>query len=141
MSIKHRGGMGHNIIISYITSENFRSWCCHVGISHHTNMLLYLWISTESCKSAGNKMLWHSIYLLIFIYYHRDPQIFQKYRSHLQILGTRKVIWSKSHTKNSQFWRDQWTSPLSGALCSTHVSRYTFLVLEETKLQQLWWPH
>jgi hypothetical protein len=34
--------------------------------------------------------------------YGRGTQIFQKYRSHLQILGTRRVTWSKFHTEDWQ---------------------------------------
>jgi hypothetical protein len=101
-------------------SENFRSWCCHVGTSHHakhvnifTNFLTIL----QKCRIKYYDTL---LYLLISIYHHRCPQIKKKNRSHLQILGTRQVIWSKSHTKNSQLWSDKWTLLQYGAICSVH---------------------
>jgi hypothetical protein len=44
-----------------------------------------------------------------------SPQMFQKPRSHNQILGTRRVLWSKFHTKDAQFYSDLCTSVLPGA--------------------------
>jgi hypothetical protein len=34
----------------------------------------------------------------------RGARIFQKYRSHVNILGTKLVTWSKAHTENRQIW-------------------------------------
>ena len=44
--------------------------------------------------------------------YIRNPQIFQKFWRHLQILGTIQLLWSKCHIEDPQFWSDLWTSPL-----------------------------
>jgi len=68
MSIKHRGGMGH-IIISSITSEKFRSWCCHVGISHHTkhiNISMNFHRILQKCS-----IKWHTT---LFVDFHLPPQ-------------------------------------------------------------------
>jgi len=43
-------------------------------------------------------------------------QIFQKSKSHFQILGTSRVTCCKIHTKDPQFWSDMWTSLLPGKL-------------------------
>jgi hypothetical protein len=139
MSIKHRGGMRH-ITISSITSENFRSWCCHVGISHHTkhvNVFMNFDRILQKCRIKYYKTL---LYFFLFLSTTtRVHKFSKKHRCHFQILCTRQVIWSKSHTKNSQLWRDKWTSLLYGAICSVHVNWYTILVHGVTKLQELCW--
>jgi hypothetical protein len=61
--------------------------------------------------------------IIIVINIIRCPQIFQKSRSHLQILGARRVTWSKMDTEDPQFWSDL---PLSAAFCSMHGNWYTF---------------
>jgi len=37
-----------------------------------------------------------------YLHYTKGAQIFQKSRSHLKILGARRVIWSKFHTEDPQ---------------------------------------
>ena len=61
--------------------------------------------------------------------YWRGLQIFQKYRSHLKMLGARMVTGSKSRTEERQFWSDRLTSPLSGAFCSVHVNQYIYIYI------------
>ena len=45
-------------------------------------------------------MAWNS--LLLKTAYWQVAQILQKFRSHLKIMGTRKVTWSKCHTESPQ---------------------------------------
>jgi len=68
---------------------------------------------------------------IVSIAKHRDQQIFQKSRNHLQILGLRSVKRSNFGTEDPQFWSYEWTSLLSGALCSVHVYWYPFLYVME----------
>jgi hypothetical protein len=51
----------------------------------------------------------------------RGVQIFQKCRSHLQILGTRRVRFSKFCTEDPQFLNELSTSLLSGTFGLMHV--------------------
>jgi hypothetical protein len=63
----------------------------------------------------------------------RIGKLLKKCGSHLQILGVRKVIWSKLHTENQKFGGDLCTSRLSGTFCTVHVNRHTSLrVWKET---------
>jgi hypothetical protein len=59
-------------------------------------------------------------------FFGQAPQIFQKSRCHFEILGARRVAWSKFHTGDPQFWSGLWILLLSGAFCFLHVNWYTF---------------
>lgn len=50
----------------------------------------------------------------------RGPQTAQKYRNHFQILATRKITWSKSHTEGQKFWSNPRTPRLSATFSSVH---------------------
>ena len=63
--------------------------------------------------------------MLFCLCWHLSPEIFQKYRSHLQILGVRRMTWIKLHTEDPQILSDVWTSLLSVAFCPVHVNYYT----------------
>jgi hypothetical protein len=60
-------------------------------------------------------------------FYTTGPLIFQKSRSHLQILHMRSVTWSKFDIEDPQLWSDLWTSLLPDAFCLVHVNWYTLL--------------
>ena len=52
--------------------------------------------------------------MLYYTLWATGPQNSQKCRNHLQHPSARGVTWSKFYTVNSHFWRDLWTSLLSG---------------------------
>jgi hypothetical protein len=69
--------------------------------------------------------------------YHSGPKFFQKSRSHLQILGTTMMTWSKFRTDSPQFWSDLWTIMLSGPFCLVHVNWYTFLYMKKNAVNTM----
>jgi hypothetical protein len=59
-------------------------------------------------RTACNKICMYvlCIYEHTHTHTHKVPQILQKSRSHLQILGTRRVTRNNFHTANPQLWSD-----------------------------------
>jgi hypothetical protein len=70
-------------------------------------------------------------YIVLRTQWTRGLQIFQKSRSHLQILGVRKVTRSKFHNADPQFWTESVTSHSPRSFCSVYVNWYTLLYCKE----------
>jgi hypothetical protein len=119
-----------------------------MGKKFARNMLSWSWRSIKL-------LLLHLVcvpYLLTYIdgarwninqvYKSMGSQIFfPNSRNHLQILGARRVTWSKFHIEDPQSWSDLLTSLLSGALCAVRVYWYTNLCVRKPRLQKLCWKY
>jgi hypothetical protein len=72
----------------------------------------------------------------------RQPKIFQKFSSQVQIPGAKRITWCKLHSKNPQFWNNLWTSLLSGTFCLVHVNWCTYLCIRRGLTELcLWYRH